>query len=56
MQAEGATCSKGTEVSEVSVRNLRYGVGENGEKGRGRLGETHITLSLDFIMKAMRSH
>lgn len=43
-------------MSKVNIRNLRYGVGKNGEKGRGRLAETHITLSLDFIMKAVRSH
>lgn len=37
LQAEGAACSQGTEVSGKFKEPSSYAVGENGEGGRGQI-------------------
>ena len=37
LQAEGALCSKGIEVLEVNLRNIRVWFGENGEEDRRQI-------------------
>lgn len=57
LQAEGAACSKGTEVSGKFKEPSSYAAGENGEEGRGQIWRDPLTLrSLHFILKAVRGH